>query len=95
MVVIVLPSFHFLSRIVQSNELVDVEKLIPQPSVERFDQPIVSGFSGPRVVELDASPVGPLVQGFGCELRAIVHGDRLGLATQGTNLVKRLSHAPA
>ena len=40
MVVVVLPSLQFLTRILHRNELVDVQKLITQATVERLDEPV-------------------------------------------------------
>ena len=40
-VVVVLPDLQFLPGIVQCDELIDIEELDPQPSVERLDQAIV------------------------------------------------------
>ena len=61
-VVVVLPSLHLLVHVVHRDELVDVQELVAQPPVERLDQPIVGRLAGARVVELDAMPVGPVVQ---------------------------------
>jgi len=55
MVVVMLPSLQFFPRIMHRNELVDVQKLITQATVERLDEPVVRGLSRPRVVELHAS----------------------------------------
>ena len=59
MVVVVLPSLQFLAGIVQRDEFVDVKEFIAQSAIERLDQPIVRGFAGSCVVELDSTPPGP------------------------------------
>ena len=77
MVVVILPRLHLLLQVVHRDELVRVHELVAQPPVERFDQPIVGRLSRPRVVELDAASIGPLVERFGGELGAVVDdGDR-------------------
>ena len=62
-VVIVLPDLQFLPGIVQRDELVDIEELVAQPSVERLDQAIIRGLTGAGVVELDPSAI--------CSLRPV------------------------
>ena len=74
LVVVVLPSLQLLARIVQRDELVDVEKLVAQPPVEGLDQAIIRGLSGAGVVEFDPSAIRPLIQRLGGEFRPVVHG---------------------
>src|SRR5262245_17487649 len=94
-VVVVLPSLHFLADVLQRDELVDVEKLIPQPAVERLDQTIVGGLSGACVVELDTSPIGPLIKSFGCKFGAVVYCDCLGPSALPRDPIQRLSDTTA
>lgn len=71
-VVVVLPSLQSLTDVLHREELMGVQELIAQPSVEGLDQPVVGGLSRPRVVELHAAPVGPLVECLRRELRPVV-----------------------
>ena len=70
-VVVMLPSLQLLLRILHCDELVGVQELIAQPPVERLDHPVVGGLSRARVLELDDTAVGPIVQRFGGELRLV------------------------
>ena len=79
-IVVVLPGLQFLTGIVQRDELVDVQALVAQPTVERLDQPVLRGLSRPDEIELDAASIGPLVERLGRELGAVVDGDRLAAA---------------
>lgn len=49
MVVVVLPIPQFLPGIVQRDELVDIEELVAQLSIEGPDQATIRGLSGPGV----------------------------------------------
>ena len=94
-VVVVLPSLQLLPNVVHRDELVDVQELVAQPAVERLDQPVVRGLARPRVVELDASPIGPFVQSLGSELRAVVDRDRTWPSAPLRGLIEGLADAPA
>ena len=61
-VVVFLPSLQFFARVVHRNELVNVQELIAQTTVERLDQPVIRGLAGPGVVELDTASPGPLAR---------------------------------
>lgn len=71
-VVVVLPNLQFLPGIVQRDEFVDVEELVAQPAVERFDQAIIRGLSGTGVVEFDPPQIRPFVQRFRGKFRPVV-----------------------
>lgn len=73
MVVVMLACLQFIPRILHRNELVDVQELVAQPTVERLDQPIVRGLSGPCVVELHTAAPRPFVERLGREFRAVVN----------------------
>ena len=55
----------------------EVQTLIPNPSVEARDVRILDGLSGPDKGVRDAMVVDPEVQGLARELRAFVGGDCL------------------
>ena len=55
-VVVLLPSLQLPTRILHCDELMDVQELVAQPTIERLDQPVVRGFPRPCVVELDTTP---------------------------------------
>lgn len=52
LIVITSPGLDFLPRVGERHELVYVHTVIPQPTVERLDVPIVRGLAGAREVEL-------------------------------------------
>lgn len=94
-VVVVLPSLQLLVHFVHGGELVDVEELVAQPTVERLDQPVVCRLARARVVELDAASIRPVVQRLGGELDAVVHRDGLRPAALPGGLVQRLADGPS
>ena len=56
-IVVDTPVFNLLSRVLQREELIDVQTLIAQPPVERFYVPVFSGFPGMREIEFHTSLV--------------------------------------
>ena len=54
LVVVNAPCFEAAAHVGQRGELVSVQKLVPQPPVERLDVPDVGGLIGPGAVERDA-----------------------------------------
>ena len=60
---VMLPCLQLLARVLHRDELFDVENFIPQLAVERLDELIVRGLCRPRVVELQATSLGPFIQG--------------------------------
>lgn len=95
-VVVVLPSLQLLARVEHRDELIDIQALVAQPPVERFDQPVVRGFARPRLVELDTAPVRPFVQCLGGELgAAVVARDRTWPSAPLRGPIEDLSDTPA
>jgi len=70
------PVFDLRPCIVKRDELVDVQALIAQSSLERLYVPVLRGFSRMREVVLYASFVSPVFQCSRGELRGLIHGDR-------------------
>ena len=60
LIVVELPHLDDGLRLGESDELEDVQALVPQASVTRFNEGIVHGFAGPKKVELQALPMGPI-----------------------------------
>ena len=94
-VVVVFPRHQSLTDVVHRDELVGVQELVAQPSVERLDQPVVGGLSRPRVVESYAAPLGPLVERLGGELGPVVDGDRPRHAAGDRGLIQGVPDAPS
>src|SRR5262245_30308792 len=67
----------------ERHKLGDVQALVAQSPVERFDQSILDRLAGPDKVELNAVAPRPLVQEPRGELAAVVDSDRPG---QGASL---------
>ena len=57
-----LPTFNLVTSIVQRQEPVHVQILIPQAAVKRLDQDMIRGFAWPRGVQGDALSACPLIQ---------------------------------
>jgi hypothetical protein len=53
------PFFDLLPGIFQAQELMDVEALIPERSVEQFDMRVIGGLAGTREVHAYPVLVGP------------------------------------
>ena len=56
-IVVDTPVLDLLSGVLERDELIDVQTLIAQPSVERLYVPVFSGFSGMREVQFHTSLV--------------------------------------
>ena len=69
------PDFFF--RILEREEPVDVQALIPKATVEGFDERIIRRFSGPREVQHHLVVVSPLVQRLRDEFAPVVALDSL------------------
>lgn len=74
-IVFVLPSQEFCLCVLQREEPVLVQTLLPEPRVEGFDQGIVRWPARPTEVKFNMVPVGPSVKIFRDELGSIVHLD--------------------
>lgn len=82
------PSFDLLPGVVQTQKPVDVQALVPERAVERFDERIVGGSARPGKVHRYLIFVCPPVQSFADELTAVV-----GLKSFGnTALGGKLTH---
>lgn len=88
-----LPDLPSLARIVQRDELVDIEELVPQPSVDRLDRAVIREISGLGVVKFDPSAIHPVVQRLRGELRSAVHGS--GPTEAPGSLIQHRYRAPA
>jgi hypothetical protein len=66
------PFFDDLTCFLEVGEQVLVETLVAQPAVETLDQRVFNGLPWPNEVELDAAPVGPLVEGLRDEWSTVI-----------------------
>ena len=80
MIVIGPPRFDLAFGLVDRQERVGIEALIPQSAVEGFDQAVLHGLSGPDEVKCHATPVGPFIKRTRGKLGAVINGDRLRFA---------------
>ena len=77
LVIVVMPPARELDPgFCQRAENFFIEQLVTQSAVEAFDEGVLGGLSGLNQFELDAVPVGPLVQCSSCELWPLVGSDR-------------------
>ena len=75
-VVVLLPASQLLAHILERKEHLDVQALIPEPSVETLDEAILDGLAGPNKVQLNPVAVGPGVHDATGKFTPVVHGDR-------------------
>lgn len=54
-----------------------VQEVLPKSAIKRFDIGVVRRLSWPREAQRDLIPIGPEIDVFGDELRAIINPDRL------------------
>lgn len=76
-IVILPPAFDLLAGIVERQEPVGVQALVPETAVERFDEGVVGRLAWPRIVERDPVVIGPAIQGQRNEFAAVVRLDPL------------------
>ena len=62
LVVVAAPDFDDSLRLGERGELMDVQTLLAQPPIKRFNEGILHGFPGSNEVELDATVIGPILQ---------------------------------
>ena len=76
------PSLDFALGVVEAKESIDVQTLLPQPSVEESDFGVVGRLAGPAEVHLDVPFVGAAVHHLADELSAVIcldHGRQTAL----------------
>jgi hypothetical protein len=78
MVVIHPPRFDLAPRVLDRQELIHVETFIAP--FEGLDEAVFYGLPGPNEVKQHAPLVCPIVERTASEFRAVVDGDRLGVA---------------
>jgi hypothetical protein len=95
-IVIVPPLAQRRSNIVERNKFVGVQTLIPQPSIERLDHPVLDRLPRSDAVEPDTGPVTTLVEYFRREFCSVIvaRGNRQGRATISSRR-KNLNRASA
>ena len=69
------PLFDFAARIVERDEDVFVETLLPQPAVEALDEGVLNRLARLDELQLHAAFVGPLIEYAASKFRAIIRGE--------------------
>src|SRR5215831_18475109 len=80
-VVVLLPPRQLLPHILEREEYLDVQALVPEPSVEALDETILHGFPRSNNIQLDPMTIGPGIHDATGEFAPVVHGDRTWGAT--------------
>ncbi len=75
LVVVHSPVLDLGSGVAQIDKPVLVQALVAELTIEGLDVGVIGRLSWPDEVDLDAHPIGPLVQGSPRELRAVVADD--------------------
>ena len=90
MIVIILPLLQRRSHVVERFELMDVQTLVPQPSVERLDHPVLDRL--PRSNEIEPNPVlvTPLVEHLRREFRSVIDTYRNRQSVRKPHRLQRL-----
>src|SRR5260370_29788200 len=70
------PTLELVTHVDERKEYLDVQALISQPTVERFDVAVFHRPTRPDEVELHAVLIRPRVHRFACELGPIIDRDR-------------------
>src|SRR6185503_10595907 len=76
LIVVDAPGFDLGLRIRDRCELMHVQTLVAQASVERFNEGVFHRFPWADEVELDATQEGPVLKGARHEFRAVIDRDR-------------------
>lgn len=69
------PGFDDSLRLGERRELVDVQTLVAEPPITRFNKSVFHGLTGTNKVELDASPLGLIFPGVRMEFRSMIDSD--------------------
>lgn len=80
------------SGVLQRQEPVRVQALVPQAAVERLHESVVGRLTRPAEVERDAVLIGPAVERLRDELRPIVHPDGSGRTADRRDPRHHLNH---
>ena len=72
-------------------EPVLIETVIPEGSVEGFDEGILHGFAGLDVMKMDVGSLSPKVDGLAGKLGTVVGGDGFGQATSDCELFQDIN----
>lgn len=88
--VIASPGFHASSCIGQFEKPVLIEALVSQSTDEAFDKGVLDWLTGRDKPQVDSTGVGPLVERFPGEFRAVVQHQLLGSTTLTHNTLQHL-----
>ena len=69
-----------------------IQTLIPEASVEAFDEGVLSRFAGLDQLELNAMLAGSLIQCLAGKFRPLVGSNSFGIATEASCLIKDTRH---
>src|SRR5687767_8548980 len=89
------PRFDLLLRVGQRRELMDVQALVAEPAIKRFDEGIFHGFARTNEIELDAAREGPILERPRHEFRSMIDGDRAWRGTVHQQTVQRRADGPS
>lgn len=59
---VISPSLQYPSHVIEGGKLMDVQQLMAELAVERFDEAVLDRLAWPEEVELHAAQVAPLVE---------------------------------
>jgi hypothetical protein len=76
LVIVKPPGFNRCLGIGELGELVDVQTLVSQAAVKRFNEGVLHRFTRPNEVEWHASAIGPIFERPLLEFRPMIHRDR-------------------
>ena len=75
LVVVLSPLVNLAPGVLQRQESVGIEALLPQSAIEAFHLGVVRGFARSAEVKLDAALIGPFVHDFGDEFAPVVNAE--------------------
>jgi len=91
-VVVLSPSLDLFAGIVEIEKHLQIQALVPQPSIEAFDEPVLDRLAGTNEIELHAIRVCPVLHVPASELSAVIDSDRFGSASRGDEQIELLRH---
>ena len=89
-VVVSAPILQLFAGVRKAHEPVRVQAFRPEFRIERLDEPVVGGLSGPREVRRDIVGIGPEIEVAGDELVAVIDSNGLRIADLGADPLQGL-----
>ena len=91
LIVVDAPGFDRRLRIRNRRELVDVQALVAEPPVERFNEWVIRWFSGAGKFKFYTMGIGSTIQRNTNEFGTVIHSNDLWRAVNGTDTVQILN----